>query len=96
MWEGDPAKYGDKIETNWHRYIALKYCCPEHAAITTAQSRYNSNKRRRRERREERGTLTDLLMGYREETKQLRERIQLQDELITGLRGQVEEMRGGA
>lgn len=71
VWQGNPDKYGDKAEWNWHRFIRLKYCCDECRNIIKGQSTRLSNKRRRAERREQATVLLDVVSAYRERVRLL-------------------------
>ena len=74
VYQGDPDKYGDRAEWNWHRFIRLKYDCQECRDMMNAQSKRNSGKRCRAQWREQRRTLLDVVDAYRQETILSRER----------------------
>ena len=63
--DGNPDKYGEKA-VPWNTFIATKYDCDECRNIMKSQSTRLSNKRRRREWREQRTTLLDVVGAYRE------------------------------
>ncbi len=63
--DGDPNKYGEKA-VPWNTFIRVKYDCDECRNIMNRQSKRLSNKRRRREYRQERATLLDVVGAYRE------------------------------
>ena len=66
VYQGDPDKYGDKAVWNYYQFIRLKYDCDECRDMMSAQSKRVSNRRRKRERRDERTTLLDIVAAYRE------------------------------
>ena len=66
VYQGSPDKYGDRAEWNYFRFIRLKYDCDECRDMMNAQSKRVSNRRRKRERRDERTTLLDIVAAYRE------------------------------
>lgn len=63
--DGNPDKYGDKA-VPWNTFIRVKYCGDECRQIMKSQSTRCSNKRRRRERREQATALLDVVGAYRE------------------------------
>lgn len=66
VWQGDPDKYGDRAIWNYYQFIRLKYCCDECRELMKSQSTRLSNKRRRKERREQATVLLDVVAAYRE------------------------------
>lgn len=63
--DGNPNEYGDKA-VPWNTFIRVKYDCNECRAIMKGQSTRLSNKRRRKERREQATVLLDVVSAYRE------------------------------
>ena len=68
--DGNPERYGEKA-VPWNTFIRIKYDCDECRKLMKGQSTRISNKRRRKERRDERTTLLDVLGAYRERVKLL-------------------------
>ena len=75
VYQGDPDKYGDKAVWNYYQFIRLKYDCDECRDMMSGQSKRVSNRRRKRERKQEREAIFDVLNAYREEIKLSRQRI---------------------
>ena len=75
VYQGDPDKYGDKAVWNYYQFIRLKYDCDECRDMMSAQSKRVSNRRRKRERKQEREAIFDVLNAYKEEVKLSRQRI---------------------
>ena len=72
--DGDPDKYGDKA-VPWNTFIRVKYDCDECRAIMSGQQKRVSNRRRKKERKQEREAIFDVLNAYREEVRLSRQRI---------------------
>lgn len=85
VWQGDPAKYGDRAEWNWNRFIRLKYCCDECRELMNGQSVRLAVKRFRKKEREQRAVLIDVVEAYREELRVSREEARLSRERIAEL-----------
>ena len=75
VYQGDPDKYGDKAVWNYYQFIRLKYCCQECRDIMSGQQKRISNRRRKKERKQEREAIFDVLDAYREEVRLSRQRI---------------------
>ena len=85
VYQGAPDKYGDKAVWNYFRFIRLKYDCDECRDMMNAQSKRVSNRRRKRERRDERTALLDIVQAYREEVRASREEVRLSRQRIAEL-----------
>lgn len=85
VYQGSRDKYGDRAEWNWNRFIRLKYCCDECRAIMKGQSTRCSNRRRRKERREQATVLLDIVGAYRERLKLLEQENRLSKQRIAQL-----------
>ena len=88
--DGDPDKYGDKA-VPWNTFIRVKYDCDECRAIMKGQSTRLSNKRRRKEGRDERTTLLDALEAYRERVTLLERENRLSRQRIAELEKKLSE-----